>query len=525
MEPHTQHSSGERKRRPAPAGIPRRKPAASGAQHRRPPASGTRRPASDERRTAPRRPASAGRRPVQKKHNAGDMLLNMLPTNKERVQHTRPHNPQQRPPQNRRPADGRPRRPANARYPEQTRPRSSAAGARRPAGTASRGRRRIAPVTKGSLVMFAIIIVLYIIIASVFINGRRKKAAAYLAEYEASRPQYAIEDYVASLDETFFNNMVRQSAEAIPVSSYETTEGIMDSLQMKSASADAAVPYTYIQKEDYTESRPSYYIMRGDEAVASVQLGRSGWTDRFNFPIWRVNEPVSVLNVHAEPAYDISVTLPTGCILNVNGNPVPEELMTETDADITLNTMEQNYMPQPTARLCEMSGFYMPPTVEVKDREGNVLTPENTPDITKAHHEYVYRQAPDPAPDPALKERVEAMTRAYMDYVINKNKDRFNNIAVLNNYLMPGSEAAVLMQSIINDIYWNNEYDGRTDDVRVEGIRMYSEKLCTADVHFDTTLTKNGVGTNEYISTIRWTLVNNGWGWYATSFDLHMDQD
>lgn len=373
--------------------------------------------------------------------------------------------------------------------------------------------------------MFVIVVILYIVIASVYMSGRRKKANAYLAEYEASRPQYKIEEYVASLGDGFFDDMLRQAAAGIQVSDYETTDGIMDTLQMRSASTDAAQPYSYIKKEDFTESRPTYYIMRGEEAVAAVTLERSGWTDKYSFPVWRVNEPQSLLEVHAEPAYEISVTMPQGCVLNVNGNPVPTDIMTEEETLPELNTMELNYSSQPMARHCEMSGFYMPPTVEVKDAEGNRLTPESTPDLTTAHHEYVFRKPADPAADPALKERAEALTRAYMDYVINKDKDRFNNLAVLNNYLMPGSEAAVLMQTIINDIYWNNQYDGRTDDVKVTGIRTYSDKLCTADVHFDTTLTKAGVGTNEYISTISWTLVNNGWGWYATSFELHMDQD
>gem|GEM_PF-5650121 len=389
------------------------------------------------------------------------------------------------------------------------------------ARSAAAGRRRTAPVTPQSLVLFAIVLVIYMVIGSLISGRHAKKEQAYLAEYEASRPQYTIEEYIASLDDSFFQNMLLQAAQRIPVSEYETTDGIMDTLQMKSATLDTSQPYSYTKKEDYSDSRPSYYIMRGEDAVASVALDRSGWTDGYNFPIWRVHEPESLLDVHAEPAYSIDVTMAQGCVLKVNGVTVPDDLLKDVESDFVLNNTEQYYMTQPMAKHCVLSGLYMPPTVEVTDEAGNPVTPDSAPDPQAAVQEYHFPYPPDANPDPALVEFADKATRAYMDYVINKNKDRYNNIAVLNNYLMPGSEAAVLMQEIINDIYWNNEYDTREDQVEVQAVRTYSEKLCTVDVHFDTVLTKAEAGTrNEYISTIRWTLVNNGWGWRATSFDL-----
>ena len=81
--------------------------------------------------------------------------------------------------------------------------------------------------------------------------------------------------------------------------------------------------------------------------------------------------------------------------------------------------------------------------------------------------------------------------------------------------MLPGSDAANLMQMIVNDVYWNNPYSMRTDKVlKAEHLKMYSEKLCTCDVRFDISLTKQV--TNEYIASARWVMVNNGYGWYAT---------
>ena len=53
---------------------------------------------------------------------------------------------------------------------------------------------------------------------------------------------------------------------------------------------------------------------------------------------------------------------------------------------------------------------------------------------------------------------------------------------------------------------------------KVEHVKMYSDKLCTVEVHFDTALTKQI--TNEYVGTVRWVMVHNGFTWYATSLKL-----
>lgn len=365
--------------------------------------------------------------------------------------------------------------------------------------------------------MFLVFVVIYAVILSWVMQGILKKANAFLSEYEASRPQYKIEEYVAQLSDAFLENMLKQSAADIPVSAYETTDMLLADM-MPERSEDEAV-YSYRKTEDFVASHPTYYILRDEEAVATVALDRSGWTESYSFPVWRVNEPTSLLEVQAEPAYSVSVTIPKGAELRINGEKVPAENMTDVKTELQLSQTELQYADQPVAQTCELTGFYTAPTVMATDADGRTLTPDQIPDASEAHQEYVFQIADEETVDPAFEERIKALTVAYQDYVINKYRDRYTNIAVLNNYLLPGSEVANLMQTIISDIFWNNEYVSRDDRVlEIKHVKKYSDKLCVVDVYFETQLTK--VVTNDYIMTTRWVLVNNGYDWYATSLQL-----
>ena len=363
---------------------------------------------------------------------------------------------------------------------------------------------------------FAIFIVLFIIVLSFVILGMNKKAKNYLSEYENSRPQYTIEEYVASLDSSFVTEMMTQSASGLEFSAYEKPEMLYDAVRSQAAGSGE---YTFAQAEDFTESRPDYYILQDGKAVAKVALIRSGWTEAHSFPVWRVDTPVSVIDLQASPSYTLNVTMPEDAVLQVNGVEVPEEQYLEAESDLKLCQTELYFMKQPMARKCVINGLFCAPQVTVKDADGNVLEPYEAPDTTQAELEYVFPIADSKDPDPKLKERVDGLTKAYMNYVINTKCDLNNNLAVLSNYLVAGSPASTLMYNISTDIWYNNDPDLREDHVfEIKHIKQYADNLCTVDVRLESTLGK--VAVNDYACTIRWVMVDTGYGWYATSFRL-----
>ncbi|MCQ2407906.1 MAG: hypothetical protein MJ065_05195 [Oscillospiraceae bacterium] len=367
-----------------------------------------------------------------------------------------------------------------------------------------------------SSIIFAIILVIYVIIFVIVIQALVKRSKTYLAEREASQPQYKIEEYISNLTDGLYADMVKQASAGLQLSEYEAPDMLDDELKV---SVDDSAKYSWQKAADYSNTRPNYYILRNGEAIATVALERSGWTEHYSLPLWQVGAPVSVMNISAKPAYTAVITAPSDAKVTINGIEIEENLFTETDAELKLTPTELGYANQPSAKTCEITGLFLSPKIEAIDSAGRTLTAETEPDPNAARQEFVFPHADEPNPDEALLDRIDKLTHAYMDYVINTHCTVEVNLANLSNYMLPGSDFANLMNRISGDVWYNNDPNMREDHViEVQHLRKYSDNLCTADVHIESTIGK--VAVNDYIVTIRFVLVNNGFGWYCSGFEL-----
>lgn len=424
-----------------------------------------------------------------------------------------------------RPVDGAARAEHRPVSSEKLRPPVQRAASRSiPAGyPAERSRQNAASAEKNtntrflSTGMFLIFVVLYVVVCLIVMYSMTKKANKYLAEYESSRPKYTMESYIKTLDESFLADMMTQATAGLSFTAYEKPEMLYESARSQAGSVGE---FTYQRAEDFTDSRPNYYILQDGKAIAKVPLARSGWTEKYSFPEWRVDAPVSVISLQASPVFTLTVTMPEGATMQVNGVDVPEDQYLETESEFHLSPTELYFMQQPMARKCVIGGLYCAPKVTVTDADGNVLEPYKTPSPDHASQEYVFPIADNKNPDPALTDRVTALTKAYMNYVINTRCELDQNLAVLSNYMLAGSPFSNLMYTIASDIWYNNDPNMREDHVfEITHIKQYADNVCTVDVRLESTIGK--VAVNDYACTVRWVMVNTGYGWYATNFSLH----
>lgn len=342
------------------------------------------------------------------------------------------------------------------------------------------------------------------------------KVRRYMAHYEASQPKYAMDRYISTLSGDFYLDMLRETAAEIPVGTYETTEQLYQSL------SEQIVPegsFTYAETNTAAQEQPVYTIYKDGAAVADVTLDSSETDGEYGFPVWTVCETESRIRVTAQPEYTVRVTMPPNSALYLNGVAVPSDRFTAVDSDLQLDQTSLKYSPQPLSVQCEISGFYLPPDVKAVSAEGIELTPEIQPENQTAVLEYTFLPPDIGDADPLLRSRTEELTKAYINYVINKDRNREGNMAVMNQYLLPGGQVQSLMYGIWGDIFWNNRYNTREDRrLEILHIRKYTDTCCVCEVAFETVLSK--VAVNDYTGTIRWTMIHNGNGWYASGMQL-----
>lgn len=455
-----------------------------------------------ERMERPQRPAERTQRPAERPQR---------PVERTQRPAERPQRPAERVPAE------RPQRPVERTQRPVEFPQKKAPGAKAVAKITSKSNAsRAAAVTRKSSA-FGIGMIIYVIVFMLIVMFLMHKLNVWLGEYESSQPQYTIDGYVASLNSGFYTDMVRQHVDQIPVSTYETADSIAESLDIDNIDAGT---YTWSKNvAEFTDEKPVYYIRSGNAAIATVELKRIGGTKEFDFPIWQTCPAKSLIEVATEPQYSLEVIVPDGASVMINGIAMPFEELKPGDKGLVLDDVTKMYVQQPQSFTASVDGLYAAPKVQAYDSLGNILKPVRVPDSTESKQVFRFEPKEEAAPDAALVGRVEAMMRAYIDYMANKDEALWQNLGVLDNYLVPNGSAYKKLHSITQDINWNNPYTNRIDRaLDVSNVRMYSENVCTVEVHYDYQLTKNVV--NDYVGDMRWTFVKTGAGWSASEFEI-----
>lgn len=468
-----------------PVDAPRRAP----QQHR--PQNGGQQRAAQNRQQRPQEPQRRSQ-PQQRAERGAEQQYRQRPAEQRAVQ--RPQNPER---QQRRPAE----------HPQQ----------KRSGGTAAKRRPNY----------FRIGLAIYIMLGLILTLWGMRRLNNFLKEYEDSRPKYTIDGYVSHLNSGFYSDMVRQKVDEIPVTDYETADTIASTLDIESLGGTG---YTWVKKVDeYTDEKPVYYIRYNGASIATVALQRVSGTEKFDFPVWKTMEPVSLIEISSEPEYTLDVTVPDGGSLLVNGLKVPMSSLTDADYDMGLDDTAKNIVDNPVGQHVKIDGLFVTPEVRAFDADGNVLSAKTVPDASVKEQVYVFEPASKEEPNPVLVARMEELTKAYINYMVNKDEATWANRQYLDNFVLNGSDAFTVLHGITADVAWNNPYTARVDKVlEISNVKMYSDTICTADAHFELQLTKesqNGTVTNDYNGTVRWLMIKNGNAWYATHFDLLNGQD
>ena len=465
------------------------------------------RPAADGKPV--RRPASEdGTRPAPRKRPAGSTAGTRSASGARSASGSRPASGQRRPAQS-----------TGSR---------SAAQQTRSANTRAQSDARTASGRKVS--KWRIGMTVYIILFIIFILIAMRWIWVLCSEFEDSQPKYAIDAYVTELNgkdaaakQAYFQDMLKQKIDVLPLSQYETSDSIYNTLDIEEP---GNTKFSWIKSKRFTEDTPIYYIRSGEAVIAEVELTETGKTKKHDFSLWGVGTVNSMLEVASEAEYDVTAVIPAGAVLSINGVAVDAAAFQPADAAVKLDEAALKYAQQPAAQSCSISGLYAAPVVTATDAAGNPLTPAEEPKEGAKHQELVFLPA-DAAEIPAdIISRTEGLTAAYINYMINEgyatlgDPATWKNLGALDQFMINGSTLYTNMHNSAGELNWNNAYTSRKDDpIEISHLKMYSENCCTIESKYAYQLTKTRDGVtnvNDYAGTIRWTLVKAGDAWYAT---------
>ena len=158
----------------------------------------------------------------------------------------------------------------------------------------------------------------------------------YLDAYESTRPEQAMQEFAQLADEEYWSSAV-EGAFTVGETPFEDREELMEELCM---SVIRENPLEWREDEGYSADNMVYMVSAGGKDICRVTLdemtenGDAG----FGFTYLQVTRVELLASFTAPEAHEITITIPAGATVSVNGVALTEEYV-NTEAKVVASTV------------------------------------------------------------------------------------------------------------------------------------------------------------------------------------------
>lgn len=275
----------------------------------------------------------------------------------------------------------------------------------------------------------------------------------YIAAYEASRPDNAVNAYMQRLNTEYVQDHCNELISAIDhnIQSEESCrQAIADALQGGITCAK--------RSSESTDTQMVYMLLSNKQTIGKFYLRHTG-EDAYGFPHWKVEEDRFDLSFLL--GQGITVTAPNTYSVYVNGVLLGQEYIVKSN--IPYPAVSQYYE---TCDLPYLVEYEIPAIL------GNLEAKITTPDGVTVSQEEALNDRPVlnncseellSQLDPAL----DAFLDFYMKYVTNYQNDISGNFKKLSKYIVSGSSLATRMKNAKDGLKWVSDRGARITSVEV----------------------------------------------------------
>ncbi len=225
--------------------------------------------------------------------------------------------------------------------------------------------------------------------------------------------------------------------------------------------------------KNYTEIRPVYDIVSGDDVIATVTLG-TGEIDEFGFNSWKVNGTSVDSNINASGT--VKLVIEKGMKVYVGNKEVPETFKTN-ESTIVTNIYDQIVKltgVEEKLYSYTVNGLLNIEDLKVVDEDGNeIMYIEN-----EGMRQYISR--PDEATALKCTEYADEIVKAYVLYT-----NRWSTMNDMLKYTVGGSAAASAIKRADDSVIYTRkpskiDYTSKV----IDNIHMVSDDLFYCDVDY-----------------------------------------
>ena len=262
----------------------------------------------------------------------------------------------------------------------------------------------------------------------------------YIASYENSRPQKAIDAYMASLD-------IRHVQDG----SEDLIAGVDSNLQSEEACREVIADalsggFSCARKlSECTDTKMVYMLLSGGKTIGKVTLEPLE-ADRYGFTPWAVSGDSFDLSFLL--GQEVTVTVPHDHSVTVGGFTLTDDYLTETGIPYSyLKDYYAHYTP-PCMVTYRVPALLGTSEIRITDSMGNPVTAEEAADEDAALNNCSEAEAA------ALREITENFIGSYVAFTSCANNDRTGNYQRLVAYMVPDGALAQRMYDALGGLKW-----------------------------------------------------------------------
>lgn len=224
--------------------------------------------------------------------------------------------------------------------------------------------------------------------------------------------------------------------------------------------------------------------------------------------------------------YTITLYVPAGASVTVNGKPLPTSYRTREKVPLeTLIPFKKFLSPLPSADVYVIGGLYALPEITVT-QNGTALTVTAEPASEDAPRDRVYNAAPIPteAQHNLAATLSERFFKTYMTYIENGYKHLDANYDAAIALVIYKSDAYALIKKTKVGIQFNSPVTPSFKQLGIENLAVYSDKCFGCDIVFDLDELSGKTVLRELSGYMHLVFIETDGEWLVASFSLSQNQ-
>lgn len=345
---------------------------------------------------------------------------------------------------------------------------------------------------------FALFMWAYVLLFLALLGMLLRFGWRFLSDYEASQPDYFMDEYVQGLDEAHLRALADEAAAVQPqplISQQALADYFFSQLGEEgfSYSRDKTVSY----RNGYR-----YLLLQGEEKRGTVTIFRDEMPNFYTFTPWRVTE--EALRFTLPVSEPVEVTVPESWKVVFNGQTLDESYIVETGLMIPglEELYDESYAPEYLVTYA-VTDYLSVDSLQTLDAAGQ----EHSLAERLADNAELFAASLYDNDNEAVRQLAEDYIDRYVRFSSNSNRNARGNLNSLKQLIVPGSDLDKRMEDVMDSLYWTNGRGYTITEIRVNSI-MHLGEAWVADMTWVTDVVGQHGEVTTTVTNARFTIVD-----------------